>query len=102
MDFPADLPADFPTQAHPHPHGGWPGNELEEVLSASVGIPSAGGRILEVLGRSFVWVPLPSGGRPHNGPPRRATLGIEGPAYVAGFSSREQVPQVVGSPQSVT
>ena len=43
MDFPADLPADFPAPAHPHPHphGGWPGNELEEVLSASLGVPSA-------------------------------------------------------------
>ena len=62
MDFPADLPADFPMQAYPHPHGGWPGNELEEVLSASLGVPSAGGRIVEVLGRSHLWIPLPNGG----------------------------------------
>jgi len=54
-----DFPANFPAQTHPHGHGGWPGNELEEVLSASLGQPGAGGRIVEVLGRSFLWVPLP-------------------------------------------
>jgi hypothetical protein len=89
-------------QAHPHPHGGWPGNELEEVLSASLGMPSAGGRILEVLGRSFVWVPLPSGGGPHSGPLDLPTLEIEGQAYVPVFSSEEQFRQVVGSHMSYT
>ncbi|GCB45872.1 enhanced serine sensitivity protein SseB [Streptomyces sp. NL15-2K] len=97
MDFPADLPADFPTQAHPHSHGGWPGNELEEVLSASLGIPGAGGRIIEVLGRSFVWVPLPEGGGPHSGPLDLPTLEIEGQAYVPVFSSEEQFRQVAGA-----
>ncbi|MEU6368173.1 enhanced serine sensitivity protein SseB [Streptomyces sp. NPDC046931] len=102
MDFPADLPADFPAQAHPHPHGGWPGNELEEVLSASLGIPSAGGRIVEVLGRSFLWVPLPSGGGPHSGPLDLPTTEIEGQAYVPVFSSEEQFRQVVGNHMSYT
>lgn len=103
MDFPADLPADFPAQsAHPHPHGGWPGNELEEVLSASLGMPSAGGRIIEVLGRSFVWIPLPNGGGPHSGPLDLPTLEIEGQAYVPVFSSEEQFRQVVGSHLSYT
>jgi hypothetical protein len=105
MDFPADLPADFsgfPAQTHPHPHGGWPGNELEEVLSASLGVPGAGGRIIEVLGRSFVWVPLPSGGGPHNGPLDLPTLEIEGQAYVPVFSSEEQFRQIVGSHLSYT
>ncbi|KUO17858.1 enhanced serine sensitivity protein SseB [Streptomyces dysideae] len=102
MDFPADLPADFPAQAHPHPHGGWPGNELEEVLSASLGMPSAGGRIIEVLGRSFVWVPLPSGGGPHSGPLDLPTLEIDGQAYVPVFSSEEQFRQVAGSHMSYT
>ncbi|MGV9253948.1 enhanced serine sensitivity protein SseB [Streptomyces sp. NPDC003697] len=97
MDFPADIPADFPAQAHPQPHGGWPGNELEEVLSASLGMPSAGGRILEVLGRSFVWVPLPNGGGPHSGPLDLPTLEIEGQAYVPVFSSEEQFRQVAGA-----
>lgn len=102
MDFPADLPADFPAQAHPHPHGGWPGNELEEVLSASLGVPSAAGRIVEVLGRSLLWVPLPSGGSPHSGPLDLPTLDIEGQAYVPVFSSEEQFRQVVGHRMSYT
>ncbi|MDN0199566.1 enhanced serine sensitivity protein SseB [Streptomyces sp. S.PNR 29] len=98
MDFPADFSADFPAQVHPHSHGGWPGNELEEVLSASLGVgPAAGGRIVEVLGRSFVWVPLPSGGGPHSGPLDLPTLEIEGQAYVPVFSSEEQLRQVAGS-----
>ncbi|MEU6812264.1 enhanced serine sensitivity protein SseB [Streptomyces sp. NPDC046831] len=102
MDFPADIPADFPAQAHPQPHGGWPGNELEEVLSASLGIPSAGGRIIEVLGRSFVWVPLPNGGGPHSGPLDLPTLEIEGQAYVPVFSSEEQFRQVAGAHMACT
>jgi hypothetical protein len=106
MDFPADFPADFsagfPAQAHPHSHGGWPGNELEEVLSASLGVPSAGGRIIEVLGRSFVWVPLPNGGGPGSGPLDLPALEIEGQAYVPVFSSEEQFRQVVGSHMAYT
>ncbi|GAA2593797.1 MULTISPECIES: enhanced serine sensitivity protein SseB [Streptomyces] len=88
---------DFPAQAHPHPHGGWPGNELEEVLSASVGVPSAGGRIVEVLGRSFLWIPLPNGGGPHSGPLDLPSLEIDGQAYVPVFSSEEQLRQVAGA-----
>ncbi|MFD7996419.1 enhanced serine sensitivity protein SseB [Streptomyces mexicanus] len=95
MDFP-ELP-DFPAQAHPHPHGGWPGNELEEVLSASLGVPAAAGRIVEVLGRSFLWVPLPSGGGPDSGPLDLPTLEIDGQAYVPVFSSEEQFRHVAGS-----
>ncbi|MEV5148361.1 enhanced serine sensitivity protein SseB [Streptomyces sp. NPDC052727] len=102
MDFPADIPADFPAQAHPHPHGGWPGNELEEVLSASLGIPSAGGRIIEVLGRSFLWIPLPGGGGPHSGPLDLPTMDIDGQVYVPVFSSEEQLRQVTGSHMSYT
>ncbi|MFF3908696.1 enhanced serine sensitivity protein SseB [Streptomyces sp. NPDC001848] len=102
MDFPADLPADFPAQTHPHPHGGWPGNELEEVLSASLGIPSAGARIVEVLGRSYLWVPLPNGGGPHSGPLDLPTLEIEGQAYVPVFSSEEQFRHVAGGHMSFT
>ncbi|MEW2402258.1 enhanced serine sensitivity protein SseB [Streptomyces sp. NPDC046862] len=97
-----DYAADFPAQAHPHPHGGWPGNELEEVLSAALGRPSAGGRIVEVLGRSFLWVPLPEGGGPNSGPLDLPTLQIDGQAYVPVFSSEEQFRQVVGSHMSYT
>ncbi|AKZ58256.1 hypothetical protein SAM23877_5211 [Streptomyces ambofaciens ATCC 23877] len=106
MDIPGGLPADFsagfPAQAHPHPHGGWPGNELEEVLSASLGVPGAGGRIVEVLGRSFLWIPLPNGGGPGSGPLDLPSLEIEGQAYVPVFSSEEQLRQVAGPQMSYT
>ncbi|MGY4998042.1 enhanced serine sensitivity protein SseB [Streptomyces sp. 900105245] len=102
MDFPADISADFPAQAHPHPHGGWPGNELEEVLSASLGMPEAGGRIVEVLGRSFLWIPLPHGGGPDSGPLDLPTTEIDGQVYVPVFSSEEQLRQVAGSHMSFT
>ncbi|MFJ5779367.1 enhanced serine sensitivity protein SseB [Streptomyces sp. NPDC093094] len=87
---------DFPAQAHPHPHGGWPGNELEEVLSASLGVPSAGGRIVEVLGRSFLWVPLPSGGGPDSASLDLPAMEIDGQAFVPVFSSEEQFRQGAG------
>ncbi|MFH9676761.1 enhanced serine sensitivity protein SseB [Streptomyces sp. NPDC017405] len=102
MDFPADLPADFPAQAHPQPHGGWPGNELEEVLSASLGVPTAGGRIIEVLGRSLLWVPLPGGGGPDSVPLDLPTLDLGGQAYVPVFSSEEQLRQVAGPHMAYT
>ncbi|MEV8091343.1 enhanced serine sensitivity protein SseB [Streptomyces nigra] len=102
MDFAADLPADFPAGSPLHPHGGWPGNELEEVLSASLGRPSAGGRIVEVLGRSFVWVPLPNGGGPDSGPLDLPGMEIDGQGYVPVFSSEEQFRQVVGSHMAYT
>ncbi|MEV6766847.1 enhanced serine sensitivity protein SseB [Streptomyces sp. NPDC051105] len=102
MDFPADIPADFPAQAHPHPHGGWPGNELEEVLSASLGVPAAAGRLIEVLARSYLWIPLPEGGGPHSGPLDLPTTEIQGGVYVPVFSSEEQFRQVVGSHLSYT
>ncbi|MFD5450663.1 enhanced serine sensitivity protein SseB [Streptomyces sp. NPDC003470] len=106
MDFPADFPADlspeFPARPHPHPHGGWPGNELEEVLSASLGVPGAGGRITEVLGRSFVWVPLPNGGGPDSGPLDLPTVEIDGQAHVPVFSSEEQLRLVAGPHMAYT
>ncbi|GAA2272995.1 enhanced serine sensitivity protein SseB [Streptomyces ruber] len=103
MDFPADFPAaDFPAQTHPQGHGGWPGNELEEVLAASLGQPGAGGRIVEVLARSFLWVPLPEGGGPDSGPLDLPTLQLEGQVYVPVFSSEQQFRQVVGSHMSFT
>ncbi|MET7657000.1 MULTISPECIES: enhanced serine sensitivity protein SseB [unclassified Streptomyces] len=101
-NFPTDFSADFPAQAHHHPHGGWPGNELEEVLSVSLGMPGAGGRIVEVLGRSFVWVPLPGGGGPHSGPLDLPTMELGGQVYVPVFSSEEQFRQVVGAHMSYT
>ncbi|OLZ64895.1 enhanced serine sensitivity protein SseB [Streptomyces sp. IMTB 2501] len=102
MDFPADIPADFPAQAHPQPHSGWPGNELEEVLAASLGIPAAAGRIVEVLGRSLLWIPLPAGGGPGRGALDLPTLDIDGQVYVPVFSSEEQLRQAAGSHMSYT
>lgn len=88
---------DFPAQAHAHPYGGWPANELEEVLAASLGGPeSAGGRIVETLGRARIWVPLPNGGGPDSATLDLPTLEIEGQAYVPVFSSEEQLKQVMG------
>ncbi|MEU9957384.1 enhanced serine sensitivity protein SseB [Streptomyces sp. NPDC050982] len=101
MDFPAQ---DIPVQAHPHPHVGWPGNELEAVLAASLGAasPSAGARIVEVMGRSFLWIPLPEGGGPHSGPLDLPTMELGGQAYVPVFSSEQQFRQVVGDHLSYT
>ncbi|MFP1627886.1 enhanced serine sensitivity protein SseB [Streptomyces sp. 5K101] len=85
-----------------NPYRGWPGNELEEVLGASVGTPSAGARIVEVLGRSSVWVPLPNGGGPDSLDLDLPTMEIEGAAYVPVFSSEHQFLTVVGSHMSFT
>ena len=103
MDFPADLPADFPVQAHPHPHGGWPGNELEEVL---VGLPRHARR--RAAGSSRCSAAASSGSRCPTAAARTAarldlpTLEIEGQAYVPVFSSEQQFRQVVGSHMSFT
>ncbi|MER7952866.1 enhanced serine sensitivity protein SseB [Streptomyces sp. NPDC096079] len=80
----------------------WPGNELEEVLAASLGNPEAGGRLVEVLGRSQVWVPLPNGGGPDSPGLDLATMEIEGAAYVPVFSSEQQFLACVGSHMSFT
>lgn len=75
----------------------WPGNELEEVLTASLGVDGAGGRLVEVLGRSEVWVPLPNGGGPESPHLDLPTMEIEGSAYVPVFSSEQQYLQCVGA-----
>ncbi|MEU9624743.1 MULTISPECIES: enhanced serine sensitivity protein SseB [unclassified Streptomyces] len=93
---------DIPAQGQSHPQGGWPANELEEVLMASVGSPEAGGRLVEVLGRSHVWVPLPNGGGPDSPDLDLPTLEIEGAAYVPVFSSEQQFLSCVGAAMSFT
>ncbi|MEU6313379.1 enhanced serine sensitivity protein SseB C-terminal domain-containing protein [Streptomyces sp. NPDC047014] len=78
---------------------GWPENELEQVLGAALGQPDAGGRILEVLGRSRLWVPLPGGGGPEQGGAEGLTLptmDIGGAAYVPVYSSASQFLACVG------
>jgi hypothetical protein len=90
-----DIPAQG--QAPSHPPQGWPANELEEVLSASLGVPGAAGRLVEVLGRSQVWVPLPNGGGPDSADLDLPTVDIGGGAYVPVFSSEAQFLQCVGT-----
>ncbi|MEW2086739.1 enhanced serine sensitivity protein SseB [Streptomyces sp. NPDC005283] len=93
---------EIPEQTHPYPSSGWPGNELEEVLGASLGNPSAGGRLVEVLGRSHIWVPLPNGGGPDSPDLDLPTMEIDGAPYVPVFSSEQQYLQCVGSYVSFT
>ncbi|MGW7517632.1 enhanced serine sensitivity protein SseB [Streptomyces sp. NPDC054796] len=92
----------FPQQYGPGHGGGWPGNELEETLAASLQVPHAGARLLEVLGRSSVWVPLPEGGGPDSPNLDLPTIQLEGAPYVPVFSSEQQFLQVVGSHMSFT
>jgi hypothetical protein len=86
-----------PQQYGPGHGGGWPGNELEETLAACVGVPHAGARLLEVLGRSSVWVPLPEGGGPDSAGLDVPTVELNGAPHVPVFSSEQQYLQVVGS-----
>ncbi|MGW0931601.1 enhanced serine sensitivity protein SseB [Streptomyces sp. NPDC002644] len=79
--------------------GGWPGNELEEVLAASAAAPgseSAGGRVLEVLTRSHVWIPLPAGGDRDSRTLDLPTVELGGQTFVPVFSSQEQLRRVAG------
>lgn len=75
----------------------WPANELEEVLAASLGNPAAGGRLVEVLGRSALWVPLPNGGGPDSPGLDLPTIELEGAAYVPVFSSEQQFLSCAGA-----
>ncbi|ARZ67754.1 hypothetical protein SMD11_2102 [Streptomyces albireticuli] len=83
-------------------HPGWPANELEAVLAASLGVPGAGPRIVEVLGRSHVWVPLPNGGGPGSPDLDVPTVEIEGAAFVPVFSSEGEFLRVAGDRMSFT
>ncbi|TDU75851.1 enhanced serine sensitivity protein SseB [Streptomyces sp. KS 21] len=70
--------------------GGWPDNELEQVLGEALGQADAGARIVEVLGRSLLWVPLPGGGGPDAAGLVLPTMEIAGAAYVPVYSSEAQ------------
>ncbi|AZK96657.1 MULTISPECIES: enhanced serine sensitivity protein SseB [Streptomyces] len=84
------------------PYAPWPVNELEETLAASLGDPGAGARVVEVLGRSPVWVPLPNGGGPESRELDLPMVEIDGAAYVPVFSSEEQYRACVGELMSYT
>ncbi|MFJ1794242.1 enhanced serine sensitivity protein SseB [Kitasatospora griseola] len=72
------------------PEGGsWPANELEQVLMAALGDPGATPRVIEVLARSQVWIPLPSGADPQSGALDLPTLELAGAPYVPVYSSQE-------------
>ncbi|NLU67040.1 enhanced serine sensitivity protein SseB [Streptomyces sp. HNM0574] len=92
----------FPQQYGPGHGGGWPGNELEETLAASLGTAGAGARLLEVLARNSVWVPLPEGGGPDSPNLDLPTVQLGGTPHVPVFSSEAQFLQVVGSHMSFT
>ncbi|SCK34976.1 enhanced serine sensitivity protein SseB [Streptomyces sp. WMMB 322] len=92
----------IPQQYGPGHGGGWPGNELEEALAASLEVPGAGARLLEVLKRSSVWVPLPEGGGPDSPELDLPTVNLNGGVYVPVFSSEQQFLQVVGGHMSFT
>ncbi|MFI7011387.1 enhanced serine sensitivity protein SseB [Streptomyces sp. NPDC050145] len=98
----------IPDQQEPgreHPAGtGWPANELEEVLAAAVGQPGevTGPRIVEVLGRSHIWIPLPKGGTAASRDLDLPTLEIQGQAFVPVFTSEQQFTQVTGGRMDCT
>jgi hypothetical protein len=76
---------------------GWPANELEETLQAAVGVPDAGLRLIQVLARSPIWVPLPEGGSPASQELDLPTLEIDGGVYVPVFSSVQEFMTGAGS-----
>ncbi|WP_129842606.1 enhanced serine sensitivity protein SseB [Streptomyces sp. RFCAC02] len=71
--------------------GGWPSNELEEVLAGSLGVPDAGPRLLKTLARSALWVPLPEGGGRESRTLDLPTVQVNGGTFVPVFSSAEQL-----------
>lgn len=70
--------------------GGWPANELEQVLTAAIGDPGATPRVVEVLARSHLWIPLPAGADPQGQGLDLPTIELAGAPYVPVFSSQEQ------------
>ncbi|MGK5641502.1 enhanced serine sensitivity protein SseB [Streptomyces sp. URMC 126] len=75
---------------------GWPANELEETLAACAGVPGTGERVVEALGRSEIWIPLPKGGGPDSPDLDLPTVELDGAAFVPVFSSEEQFRRVIG------
>ncbi|MFJ8628219.1 enhanced serine sensitivity protein SseB C-terminal domain-containing protein [Kitasatospora sp. NPDC093550] len=69
--------------------GSWPANELEQVLTSALGDPGATPRVIEVLARSRVWVPLPAGADPQGQSLDLPIIELGGDPYVPVFSSQE-------------
>jgi hypothetical protein len=83
----------IPAQAEP----GWPANELERVLVAAIGDPGATPRVVEVLRRSQVWVPLPAGAGYEAGALPLPTTELAGQPFVPVFSSEDQFRRIAGN-----
>jgi hypothetical protein len=96
MGFPAGAPIEHTAVGQAVDGGGWPANELEQVLSAASGDPGATPRVFEVLARSHVWVPLPAGGGPGSGPLDLPSIELAGAPYIPVFSSEEQFRRIAG------
>ncbi|WP_079063056.1 enhanced serine sensitivity protein SseB [Peterkaempfera griseoplana] len=97
MGFPAGggVPVEHSAAGQWMEGGGWPANELEQVLSAALGDPGATPRVFEVLARSQVWVPLPGGGSP-DGSLDLPSIELAGAPYVPVFSSAETFQRIAG------
>src|SRR5579859_4591232 len=80
--------------------GVWPENELELALAASVGDPGATPRVMEVLGRSHVWVPMPGGPTRDGVTLDLPTTELAGQPFVPVFSSETQLRAVAGPEMS--
>jgi SseB protein C-terminal domain/SseB protein N-terminal domain len=85
-----EIPAQHTPEGVAPGSDGWPANELEQVLSAALGDPRAAPRVVEVLGRSRIWVPLPQGGTPESRDLDLPTLELDGLVYVPVFTSEQQ------------
>ncbi|MFJ1709176.1 enhanced serine sensitivity protein SseB [Kitasatospora sp. NPDC088346] len=85
------------------PEGGsWPVNELEQVLTAALGDPGATPRVIEVLARSQVWIPLPAGADRQGESLDLPTIELAGAPYVPVFSSQEEfLRQAPGMPFAI-
>ena len=77
--------------------GGWPANELEQVLSAAIGDPGATPRVVEVLRRSQVWLPLPAGPTRDGATLDLPTTELAGQPFVPVFSSEQQFRLIAGN-----
>jgi len=83
----------IPAQGAP---GGWPANELEQVLTAALGDPGATPRVVEVLRRSQVWLPLPGGPTRDGMTLDLPTTELAGQPFVPVFSSEAQFRLIAG------